>query len=41
MTESKKRKFNPLDINVKVGLDARGGMKAVNQFAQEYGVHPV
>ena len=41
MTESKKRKFHPPEFKAKVGLEALGGMKTVNQIAQEYGVHPV
>jgi transposase len=41
MTESKKRKFHPPEFKAKVGLEAIGGMKTVNQIAQEYGVHPV
>jgi hypothetical protein len=36
MTESKKRKFHPPEFKAKVGLEALGGMKTVNQIAQEY-----
>jgi transposase len=41
MTESKKRKSHPPEFKAKVGLEALGGMKTINQVAQEYGVHPV
>jgi transposase len=41
MTEPKKRKFHPPEFKAKVGLEALGGMKTVNQITQEYGVHPV
>ena len=41
MTESKKRKFHPLEFKAKVGLEAIGGMKTVNQIAQQYQVHPL
>jgi transposase-like protein len=43
MTESKKRKFHAPEFKSKVGLEALGGMKTVNQIeiAQEYGVHRV
>jgi transposase len=41
MTELKKRKFHPPVFKTKVGPEALGGMKTVNQIAQEYGVHPV
>ena len=41
MTESKKRKFHPPEFKAKVGLEALGGMKTINQIAQEYGVHPM
>ena len=41
MTESKKRKFHPPQFKAKVGLEALGGMKTINQIAQEHGIHPV
>lgn len=41
MTESKRRKFHPPEVKAKVGLEALGGMKTINQIAQEYGVHPM
>ena len=41
MTESKKRKSHSPEFKAKVGLEALGGMKTINQIAQEYGVHPV
>ena len=41
MTESKKREFHPSEFKARVGLEALGGMKTINQIAQEYGVHPV
>ena len=41
MTESKKRKSHPPEFKAKVGLEVLGGMKTINQIAQEYGVHPV
>ena len=41
MTESKKRKSHPPEFKARVGLEALGGMKTINQIAQEYGVHPV
>jgi transposase len=41
MTESKKRKFHPPEFKAKVGLEALGGMKTINQIAQECGVHPM
>jgi len=41
MTESKKRKFHPPEFKAKVGLEALGAMKTINQIAQEYGVHPM
>lgn len=41
MIESKKRKFLPPEFKAKVGLEALGGMKTINQIAQEYGVHPM
>ena len=41
MTESRNRKSHPADFKAKVGLEAIGGMKTINQIAQEHGVHPV
>ena len=41
MTESKKRKFLAPEFKEKVGLEALGGMKTINQIAQEHGVHPI
>ena len=42
MSESKKKRNLHLpEFKAKVGLEALGGMKTVNQIAQEYGVHPV
>ena len=41
MTESKKRKSHPPEFKAKVGLEALGGMKTINQIAQQFGVHPV
>ena len=41
MTASKKRESHPPEFNAKVGLEALGGMKTINQIAQEYGLHPV
>ena len=41
MTESKKRKFHPPQFKSKVGLEALGGMKTINQITQEHGIHPV
>jgi len=38
MTESKKRRVHPPEFKAKVGLEALGGMKTINQIAQEYGV---
>jgi transposase len=35
MTETKKRKFHPPEFKAKVGLEALGGMKTINQIAQE------
>ena len=40
MTESKKRKFHPLEFKAKVALEAVDGMKTINQIAQEYRVRP-
>ena len=41
MSESKKRRVHPPEFKAKVGLEALGGMKTINQIAQEYGVHPI
>jgi len=41
MTESKKRRVHPPEFKAKVGLEALGGMKTINQIAQEHGVHPI
>ena len=41
MTESKKRKSHSPEFKAKVALEALGGMKTINQIAQEYGIHPV
>jgi transposase-like protein len=41
MSESKKtRNVHRPEFKAKVGLEALGGMKTVNQIAQEHGVHP-
>jgi transposase-like protein len=41
MSESKKRRVHPPVFKAKVGLEALGGMKTINQIAQEYGAHPI
>jgi transposase-like protein len=41
MTESKKRKVHLPEFKAKVGLEALGAMKTVNQIAQDYAVHPM
>jgi transposase-like protein len=41
VAESKKHRFHPPEFKAKVGLEALGGIKNVNQIAQKYGVHPV
>ncbi len=41
MSESKKRKVHAPEFKAKVGLEALGGMKTINEIGQEYGVHPV
>ena len=41
MSETKKRKVHTAEFKAKVGLEALGGMKTINQVGQEYGVHPV
>jgi transposase-like protein len=41
MTETKKRKFHPPKFKAKVGFEALGGMKTINQIAQEYDVRPM
>ena len=41
MTETTDRKLHPPELKVKLGLEALGGMKTINQIAQEYGVHPI
>jgi transposase-like protein len=41
MSESKKtRNVHRPEFKAKVALEALGGMKTVNQIAQEHGVHP-
>ena len=42
MSESKKKRNVHLpEFKAKVGLEALGGMKTINQIAQEHGVHPM
>ena len=41
MTESKKRKFHPPQFKSKVGLEALGGIKTINQIAQEHEIYQV
>ncbi len=41
MTESKKRRVHPPELMAKLGLEALGGMKTINQIAQEHDVHPM
>ena len=41
MTESKKRRLHPPELKAKLGLEALGGMKTINQIAQEHDVHPM
>ena len=41
MTESKKRRVHLPELTAKVGLEALGGMKTINQIALEHGVHPI
>jgi hypothetical protein len=41
MTESKKRGADQPEFKAKVGLEAHGGMKTINQLAQVHGVHPI
>ena len=41
MSETKKRKVHLPEFKAKVGLEARRGVKTINEIGQEYGVHPV
>jgi transposase len=41
MTESKKRRVHPPEFKAKVGLEALGGTKTINQITQAYGVLPI
>ena len=41
MTESKKPEPRPPELKANVGPEALGGMKAIHQIAQEYGVYPM
>jgi transposase-like protein len=41
MTESKKRRLHPPELKAKLGLEALGGMKTINQIALEHDVHPM
>jgi transposase-like protein len=41
MTETKKRRLHPPELKAKLGLEALGGMKTINQIAQEHDVHPM
>ena len=41
MSEAKKRKSHSSEFKAKVGLEALGGVKTINEIGQEYGVHPV
>jgi transposase-like protein len=41
MTDTKTRRFHSPECKAKVGLEALGGMKTINQIAQECGVHPI
>ena len=41
MTESTKRRLHSPELKAKVGLEALGGMKTINQIAQEHDVHPM
>jgi transposase-like protein len=41
MTETKKRMLHPPELKAKLGLEALGGMKTINQIAQEHDVHPM
>ncbi len=38
MSESKKGRLHPTEFKAKVGLEALGGMKTINQIAQEHGI---
>ena len=40
MSETKRKVFGA-EFKAKVGLEAIHGVKAINQIAQEHGVHPV
>jgi putative transposase len=41
MTETKNRRLHSPEFKAKVGLQAFGGMKTINQIAQEHDVHPM
>ena len=41
MTDTRMRRFHSAEFKAKVGLEALGGMKTINQIAQECGVHPI
>jgi transposase len=41
MIDSKKRRLHPPERKGKVGLEALGGMKTINQIAQEHDIHPM
>ena len=41
MSESKQRQFHTPELKAKVGLEAIGGIKTLNEIALEIGVHPV
>jgi transposase-like protein len=41
MREAKTRKCHSPEFKAKVGLEARRGVKTINEIGQEYGVHPV
>jgi transposase len=41
MTETTKRRLHPPELKAKLGLEALGGMKTINQIAQEHDVHPM
>ncbi len=41
MTETTKRRRHPPEHKAKLGLEAIGDLKTINQIAQEHDVHPI
>ena len=41
MSEVRKRKLHGAEFKAKVGMEAVGGLKTINEIGQQYGVHPV